>query len=153
MASVTDKWAPQVPPDASIAKVAVGALNGRLDAVLNYLPRAALRPQEDAEYVHQLRVWTRRAVAALRLYEDLIPKRQLSWFRKVLRHVRRAANDALFSRRRLRFQAAATPACQGSHRNRARSAEKPALPGGFPVAMIQRDIGAAGSSRTIAQRV
>jgi len=94
MASVADKWAPQVPPDASIAKVAVGALNGRLDAVLNYLPRAALRPQEDAEYVHQLRVWTRRAVAALRLYEDLIPKRQLAWFRKVLRHVRRAANDA-----------------------------------------------------------
>ena len=72
MAKVKDKWASAPSPDANVAKVAVGALNGRLDAVLHYLPLATHKADEDPEYVHQLRVWTRRATAALRLYEQLI---------------------------------------------------------------------------------
>jgi CHAD domain-containing protein len=94
MAEVADKWAPEVSPDASIAKVALGALNGRIDAVLHYLPLAAMNAAQDSENVHQLRVWTRRLAAALQLYKSLIPKRQLSWFRKELRKLRRAAGDA-----------------------------------------------------------
>jgi len=94
MAEVADKWAPEVGPDASIAKVALGALNGRIDAVLYYLPLAANNAADNTEYVHQLRVWTRRLTAALRLYRDLISKRQYDWFAKQLRRIRRAANDA-----------------------------------------------------------
>src|ERR1051326_1289302 len=93
MMRIADKWASDVSTGASIAKVAISTLNGRLDAVLHYLPLAALQP-DDPENVHQLRVWTRRATAALRLYEHLVPKRQFAWLQKALRRIRRAANDA-----------------------------------------------------------
>ncbi len=94
MAEVADKWTPEVSPDASIAKVALGALNGRIDAVLRYLPLAALNAAKDVENVHQLRVWTRRLAAALQVYECLVPKRQFGWFKKELRKIRRAAGAA-----------------------------------------------------------
>jgi CHAD domain-containing protein len=69
-------------------------LQNRLGAVLHYLPLAAEKAGEDVEHVHQLRVWARRAAAALRLYEDWMPRRRLCWIKKELKRVRRAANDA-----------------------------------------------------------
>jgi CHAD domain-containing protein/uncharacterized protein Yka (UPF0111/DUF47 family) len=90
----SEKWVEGVSPRAGTRDVAVQTLRGRLAAVLRYLPQAAERAGEDAEYVHQLRVWTRRAVAALRLYEDWLPRRRLGWIQKQLKRVRRGANDA-----------------------------------------------------------
>lgn len=58
------------------------------------LPLAAEKADEDVEHVHDLRVWTRRAGAALRLYEELLPRRRAAWMRKPRKRTRGSANDA-----------------------------------------------------------
>jgi CHAD domain-containing protein len=74
--------------------VALRTLEARLGAVRHFLPLAAEKAEEDSEYVHQLRVWARRASAALRLFEDLLPRRRVARMKKQLKRLRRAANDA-----------------------------------------------------------
>ena len=54
-------------------EVAERSLESRLAAVARYLPLAAQQAEEDVEHVHQLRVWSRRATATLRLYREVIP--------------------------------------------------------------------------------
>jgi CHAD domain-containing protein len=65
-----------------------------LDAVGHYLSLAAEKSGEDIEYVHQLRVYTRRSMAALTLYADLLPKKRTKKLRKTLRRIRNAAGVA-----------------------------------------------------------
>jgi len=88
------RWVHGISPDDRITDVALRTLQSRLGTVLHYLRLAAEKPGEDIEHVHQLRVWTRRATAALRLYEDLLPRRRLRCVKRQLKRVRRAANDA-----------------------------------------------------------
>jgi CHAD domain-containing protein len=83
------KWLPDVSPDDRTADVAARALANRLDAVRRYLKRVARTA--GAEDAHQLRVCARRAGAALRLYADLLPPRDVRWFRKWLKRLRKAA--------------------------------------------------------------
>ena len=64
--ALTEKWIQGVSPADRTSDVAVRTLAGPLGAVLYYLPLAAEKADEDLEHVHQLRVWTRRATAALR---------------------------------------------------------------------------------------
>lgn len=90
----TEKWIQGTSPDDRTSEVAAGTLRSRFGAVLHYLPLAAKKAEEDLEYVHLLRVWTRRATAALCLYEDWLPRRRFRWLKKQLRKVRRSANDA-----------------------------------------------------------
>jgi CHAD domain-containing protein len=52
------------------------------------------RPDEDPEHVHQLRVGTRRAAAALDIFSLCLPDRQYRAARKALRRIRRAAGAA-----------------------------------------------------------
>jgi CHAD domain-containing protein len=89
-----DKWVQGVSPDDRTTDVAVRTLQARLAAVQHYLPLAAEQAEEDVEYVHLLRVWTRRAAAALKLYAGLLPRRRAAWIKKQLKRLRRAANDA-----------------------------------------------------------
>lgn len=93
-AAVTERWVQGVSPADRTFDVALRTLEGRLGAVLYYLPLAADRADVDKEYVHQLRVWTRRATVAVRLYEEGLPRRRCSWLKKQLKRVRRAANNA-----------------------------------------------------------
>jgi CHAD domain-containing protein len=58
------------------------------------LPLAAKKSEEDAEYVHQLRVSTRRSASAIRLFGDLLPKRAARRVKKSLRRIRSAAAEA-----------------------------------------------------------
>ncbi len=88
------KWIKAWKPHDPITKVAVHALDNRLRAVLHYLPLAAKQPDEDIEYVHQLRVATRRAGAALQVFGDMASKRRAAEMKKTLRHARRAAGAA-----------------------------------------------------------
>ena len=74
--------------------VAVRTLRQRLENVWSWLPEAGSEPQRDPESVHQLRVATRRALAALEAFRDLLPEKQVAWFEKQLRRIRRAAGDA-----------------------------------------------------------
>lgn len=95
------KWLPDVSADDRVVDVAARALAGRLDAVRRYLKRAARTA--GPEDVHQLRVWARRADAALGLYAHLLPPRRVRWFRKWLNRLRRAAgrvrDSDVFARR------------------------------------------------------
>jgi CHAD domain-containing protein len=89
-----DKWVQGVSPDDRTTDVAVRTLQARLAAIQHYLPLAAEQAEEDVGHVHQLRVWTRRAAAALKLYARLLPRRRTAWMKKHLKRLRRAANDA-----------------------------------------------------------
>ena len=89
-----DKWVQGVSLDDRATDVAVRTLQARLAGVQHYLPLAAEQAEKDVEYVHLLRVWTRRAAAALKLYAGLLPRRRTAWIKKQLKRLRRAANDA-----------------------------------------------------------
>lgn len=89
-----DKWIKDLSATDPLGRVAEHSLRDRLEAVEFYLPLAANRSDESIEHVHQLRVFTRRALAALDLFTELLPKTEEAWFRKALHKVRRAAGKA-----------------------------------------------------------
>jgi CHAD domain-containing protein len=88
------KWIPDLKPTTPLADAARHVLTVRLDAVRHYLPPALRHADEDPEHVHQLRVATRRAGAALRIFAVCLPSKTLDGARKELRRLRRAAGDA-----------------------------------------------------------
>lgn len=85
-------WAVTDRGNASVARVAVRTLRTRLEAVWSELT-GACRTRHEPERVHQLRVATRRTIAALDAFRDLVPARRQAWFVKRLRRIRRAAGD------------------------------------------------------------
>src|SRR5579871_6443332 len=85
------KWISNLKPDAALDDAARHVLFVRLQVVKDYLPKAALEADDDSEYVHQLRVGTRRADAALRIFGDCLPKKIYKKARRRLRQLRRAA--------------------------------------------------------------
>ena len=80
--------------DERITVVAVQSLKSRLEPVQRFLPLAALKYEEDVEYVHQLRVWTRRADAAIEMYRELLPEWRAAWIQEQLGRIRKATNEA-----------------------------------------------------------
>ncbi len=88
------KWIEGLTPDMGVAEAAIAVLSARLEVVRHFLPLAAEKPYENPEYVHQLRVGTRRAGAALRVFADCIPRKHRRAVRRRLREIRRAAGDA-----------------------------------------------------------
>lgn len=88
------KWIDGLTPGMPMADAAKTALAARFAVVRQFLPLAVERPQEDPEYVHQLRVGTRRAAAALRVFGTALPRKALRAARQTLRTIRRAAGDA-----------------------------------------------------------
>ncbi len=87
------KWI-DASPTEEVTAVARRALAVRLEAVWQRLAPAAQRPEEDVEHVHQLRVATRRATAAMRIFDEFLPARRARWINKQLRRIRRAAGEA-----------------------------------------------------------
>jgi CHAD domain-containing protein len=92
--SASSKWIEGLGPECSVAQAARRSLEPRLTAVTQALPMAAHLASHDVEYVHRLRVATRRASAALQLYRDCIGDKPARWMKKWLRKIRRAAGDA-----------------------------------------------------------
>jgi CHAD domain-containing protein len=88
------KWIDGLSADGSVRDAARVSLEARLATVAYWLPLAARPADEDVERVHQLRVSTRRAIAALKLYHDWLPKGKRRWFIKRLKKIRHAAGDA-----------------------------------------------------------
>jgi CHAD domain-containing protein len=88
------KWIEGLAPEGGVYEAARLTLEARLKAVMYWLPLAANQAHEDAEHVHRLRVATRRATAALKLYRDWLPRRPYRWLKKRLREIRRAAGEA-----------------------------------------------------------
>lgn len=88
------KWMKGITAQDALCDVARRSVGARLDAVEYYLPLAAERAADDVEHVHQLRVWTRRSMAAIQLYAEVLPLKEARWMRKQLRKIRRAAGEA-----------------------------------------------------------
>ena len=90
----SDKWGRSSWSNQPSSKVAHHILETRLQAVWRYLPLAAEKSDEDVEHVHQLRIATRRAVEALRVFSGLIPDAEWQDMRTKLRKIRLAADQA-----------------------------------------------------------
>jgi CHAD domain-containing protein len=88
------KWVRSVTAADPLSAVAGRALRARLKLVGFYAPLAARHADVHIEYVHQLRVVTRRAAAALDTFDELVPERRAEKLRKSLRRLRRAAGEA-----------------------------------------------------------
>ncbi|MGD9633680.1 MAG: CHAD domain-containing protein [Pirellulales bacterium] len=88
------KWIDAVQAGGRVSDAARVSLEARLATVAYWLPLAARQIDEDIEKVHQLRVSTRRAIAALRLYRDWLPRDEYDWLSRRLKRVRRAAGAA-----------------------------------------------------------
>ena len=86
-----EKWVTADSGEPATA-VAVRAIDGRLAAVLGCL-KLVRRSPDEPRHVHQLRVWCRRADAALKLFAPLLPARRTRRLRSRLKRLRRAAGD------------------------------------------------------------
>jgi CHAD domain-containing protein len=81
-------------PDDSAETIARRALKRRLERMWHYLERAVCEPQNDTEHVHQLRVFARRAAAAVEIFADFLPSKRRQKIEKQIRCVRKAAGEA-----------------------------------------------------------
>jgi CHAD domain-containing protein len=88
------KWIEGLSAGMPVAEAARVVLAERFAVVRHYLPLAAEKPHEDVEYVHQLRVGTRRSGAALRVFEEALPRKVWKDTKRTLRALRRAAGGA-----------------------------------------------------------
>ncbi|MHB1424983.1 MAG: CHAD domain-containing protein [Gemmataceae bacterium] len=88
------KWISDLKPDTPVEAAARHVLFLRLQVVKDYLPRAALEADIDIEYVHQLRVGTRRADAGLRIFAACLSKKSYRKARRRLKKLRWAAGAA-----------------------------------------------------------
>src|SRR5260221_5916979 len=89
-----DKWISGLRGDMPVPEAARLVLAVRLGVVLDRLPAAVARADEDVEHVHQLRVGTRRAGAAVRIFGDSLPAKLFRKVNRALRAIRRAAGAA-----------------------------------------------------------
>jgi CHAD domain-containing protein len=90
----SDKWGKGLLPSQPTYEVAQCVLKTRLTTIWHWLPLAAEKIGDNSEYVHQLRIATRRAVEALRVFSDLIPEQTCQELRVRLRKIRLAADEA-----------------------------------------------------------
>lgn len=88
------KWVTGIPPETLAEDAAKQVLSARLGLVKHYLPLAGTQAHEDIEYVHQLRVATRRSGAALRIFKPYLARKPLRHTKNSLRAVRQAAGAA-----------------------------------------------------------
>lgn len=88
------KWITGLSPEMPVADAARRVLTERFAVVREFLPLAVNRAWEDAEFVHQLRVGTRRSGAALRVFADAFPRKRLKATKQALRTLRQAAGGA-----------------------------------------------------------
>jgi CHAD domain-containing protein len=88
------KWIEDLKADTPLADAARHVLTVRLEVVRDHLPKALHEADKDPEHVHQLRVGTRRAGAALQIFESCLPSQEFKRAKKRLRALRRAAGAA-----------------------------------------------------------
>jgi CHAD domain-containing protein len=88
------KWISDLKASTPLVDAARRVLAIRLGVVRDYLGLALREPEKDSEYIHQLRVGTRRAGAALEIFAACLPDKVYGSARKQLRQIRRAAGEA-----------------------------------------------------------
>src|SRR5262245_39449797 len=85
------KWIDDVPCELTADRAAHHVLTLRLDVAIKLAKGVDGKAVKSPEYVHQLRVATRRATAALSAFRFLLPDSVFKKTRKRLRRVRRVA--------------------------------------------------------------
>ncbi|MCS7470882.1 CHAD domain-containing protein [Stieleria sp. ICT_E10.1] len=90
----TGKWVRLENAEGCVATAARLTLSSRLAAVLYHLPRASSRSDASIEHVHQLRVSTRRVIAVLQLYKDVLPDKQALRMERRMKRIRQVAGVA-----------------------------------------------------------
>jgi CHAD domain-containing protein len=88
------KWIDGLSSKMPVAKAARKVLPTRLAAVAHCLQLAKSSAADDIEHVHQLRVASRRAAAALKLFDDCLTAKHHRNLKKLLRNCRRSAGAA-----------------------------------------------------------
>ena len=88
------KWVRLEDAEGCVATAARLTLSSRLAAVLYHLPRASGRSDASIEHVHQLRVSTRRVIAALQLYKDVLPGKLARRMQRRMKGIRQVAGVA-----------------------------------------------------------
>jgi CHAD domain-containing protein len=88
------KWISDLSADTPLVNAARRVLTVRLQVVHDQLPLALEKWKDDPEHIHQLRVGTRRAGAALAIFGDCLPRKAFKRMRNKLRTLRRAAGQA-----------------------------------------------------------
>jgi CHAD domain-containing protein len=88
------KWISDLDAATPLADAARHVLTVRLEVVRDHLPLALNKADQNTEHVHQLRVGTRRAGAALEIFSCCLPEKPYRTARKTLRSIRRAAGAA-----------------------------------------------------------
>lgn len=88
------KWLANVEPDQPVSDVARQAIDLRLKVVRHFLRLSAQKAHKNVEYVHQMRVSTRRAQSALRIFSEVVPRNRKQWFDKKLKRLRAAGGKA-----------------------------------------------------------
>jgi CHAD domain-containing protein len=86
-----EKWIAVCAPDEPVSGVARRAIDDRLHAVDGWLRTAAQATENVGEAIHQLRVASRRAAAALDVFAELCPRRERAAWKHRLRRIRRKA--------------------------------------------------------------
>ncbi len=94
MSAKSVKWIEGLEATTALDVAARRVLTVRLDAVKQHLPRALRWPTEKFEAIHQLRVGTRRARAAIDTFALCLRSKASRRIRKILRKIRRGAGDA-----------------------------------------------------------
>ncbi|MEI6255274.1 MAG: CHAD domain-containing protein [Planctomycetota bacterium] len=77
----------------AVCRLAATTLRNRFDLVWTEL-QAACAAENVPEHVHKLRIATRRALAAIDAFHDVLPAKRRNWFEKRLIRLRRAAGEA-----------------------------------------------------------
>jgi CHAD domain-containing protein len=88
------KWISDLSELTPVVDAARRVLAVRLEVVRDALPLARFHSEDDPEHVHQLRVGTRRAGAALDIFRLCLPAKVYRQARKRLKSIRRAAGHA-----------------------------------------------------------
>jgi CHAD domain-containing protein len=88
------KWISDLKATTPVVDAARHVLTVRLEVVRDYLPLALQQADRDPEHVHQLRVGTRRARAALDIFACCLPLKVYKGARKHLRSIRQVAGEA-----------------------------------------------------------
>lgn len=88
------KWIPGLSVETPVVDAAQKVLHLRLKTLRQAANLAVTAADKDVEHVHQLRVATRRASAALRLFAECLPSKKQRTLKRRIRAIRRAAGDA-----------------------------------------------------------
>jgi CHAD domain-containing protein len=80
--------------DAPVDKLARDVVKQRVRAAIHYWERAAKRGSPRVDDIHQLRVWSRRAKAALQLFASRLPEESTAEVMRILKKVRKRAGQA-----------------------------------------------------------